>query len=144
MLELISSKLPDNKPHAQALGLIEKCQHVLGWLQQFVKGVHGRPCGKHGACSLSAGKPFWLERGCPKKVGPQEIDNLCISLLGLLAMVIGDINLCESSALINQPGVERPSLLWPGASLTGEGWSAPAAMTSQSLVVQTSSTGLGV
>ena len=42
-----------------------------------------------------------LERGYPKEVGPKEADDLRIGLLDLVATVIGDNNLCGSSAPMN-------------------------------------------
>ena len=40
-----------------------------------------------------------LERGYPKEVGPKEADDLRVGLLDLSSTVIGNINLCGTSAL---------------------------------------------
>jgi len=39
VLDLISPELPEDQPHAQNLGPIEKAQRAWVWLQQFVKDV---------------------------------------------------------------------------------------------------------
>ena len=62
-----------------------------------------------------------LERSYPKEVGPREVDDLRVGLLDLAATVIGNINLCGSSAPVNQLGLEGSSSLWLEASSDGDG-----------------------
>ena len=78
-----------------------------------------------------------LEGGYPKEVGPKEADELCVSLLDLSSIVIGDINLCGTSTPPSQPGSTRE---WSKASVAEDGRSAPTVSTSEAPVAPTSST----
>ena len=102
VLDLISLELPEDQPQAQNLGPIEKAQRVWGWLQQFVKDA-GEYAGAHVLSMVCAHYPLVdlsrLERGYPKEVGPKEADDLRVGLLDLSSTVIGNINLCGTSAL---------------------------------------------
>ena len=60
-----------------------------------------------------------LERGYPKEVGPKEADDLRVGLLDLSSTVIGDINLCGTSAPLSQPSLDRSTGLWSGSSSVG-------------------------
>jgi len=81
-----------------------------------------------------------MEGGYPKEVGPREADDLRVGLLDLSSMVIGDINLYETSTTPNQLGSERLTREWSEASAAGDGRSAPTVSTSQAPVAPTSST----
>jgi len=75
-----------------------------------------------------------LERGYPKEVGPKEADDLCVGLLDLSSTVIGDINLCGTSTPPDQPRSDRSARELSGASIAGDGRSAPAVSTSHAPV----------
>jgi len=53
--------------------------------------------------------------------------------------VIGDINLCGTSTLPSQPGLDRPTREWSESSTAGDGQSAPRVSTSQAPVAPASS-----
>jgi len=82
-----------------------------------------------------------LESGYPKEVGPQEADDLRVSLLDLSSTVIDDINLCGTATPPDQPGSDRSARELSGASIAGDGRSTPAVSTSQAPVAPTPSTG---
>ena len=82
-----------------------------------------------------------LDRGYPKEVGPKEADDLRVSLLDLSSTVIGDINLCVTSTLPDQPGSDRSARELSGASVAGDGRSTPTVPTSQAPVAPTPSVG---
>jgi len=82
-----------------------------------------------------------LERGYPKEVGPREVDDLRVGLLDLSSTVIGDINLCGTSTLPDQPGSDRSTRELSGASIARDGRSTPAVLTSQAPVAPTPSVG---
>jgi hypothetical protein len=46
VLDLIDPELPAPETRAQPLRVLDKCQHALGWLQQFVKEA-GEYVGAH-------------------------------------------------------------------------------------------------
>jgi hypothetical protein len=130
VLDLIDPDLPTTEATAQPLGMLDKCQHSLGWLQQFVKEV-GEYVGAH---VLSMVRAHYLlinfkrfELGYPKEVGLKQADELQVQLLDLLASIMGDINLCETSS----PPAHEPS---SSTQLSGA-----AVSTSQSPVLETSS-----
>ena len=80
-----------------------------------------------------------LERGYLKEVGPKEADDLRVTLLDLSSTVIGDINLCGTSAPPSQPSSDRSTREWSESSVVGDGRSTPAVSTSQAPVAPTSS-----
>jgi hypothetical protein len=113
-------------------------------LQQFIKDV-GEFAGAHVLSMVRAHYPLVnlsrLERGYPKEVGPQEADELRVGLLDMSSTVIGDINLCEMSTPLNQPGSDRSARELSGASIAGDGRSTPTVSTSQTPVAPIPSTG---
>jgi len=82
-----------------------------------------------------------LERGYPKEVGPQEADDLRVSLLDLSSTVIGDINLCRTATPPDQPGSDRSARELSRASIARDGRSTPTVSTSQASVAPTLLTG---
>ena len=96
---------------------------------------------QHGTCPLPLVDLSRLERGYPKEVGPQEVDDLRVGLLDLLSTVIGDINLYGTSTPLNQLGSDRSARELSGASIAGDGRSTPAVSSSQTPVAPTPSTG---
>ena len=110
VLDLISPELPDDQPCAPKLTPIEKAQRAWDWLQQFVKDAR-EFAGAHVLSMVHAHYPLVdlsrLERGYPKEVGPQEVDDLRVGLLDLSSTVIGDINLCGTATPPDQPGSDR-------------------------------------
>jgi hypothetical protein len=106
-------------------------------LQQFIKDV-GEFAGAHVLSMVRAHYPLVdlsrLERGYPKEVGPQEADELRVGLLDMSSTVIGDINLCEMSTPLNQPGSDRSARELSGASIARDGRSTPTVSTSQTPV----------
>jgi len=133
VLDLISPELPEDQPRAQRQTPIEKAQQAWGWLQQFVKDagefarayVLSMVCAHYPLVDLSR-----LEEGYPKEVGPKEADDLCVSLLDLSSIMIGDINLCGTSTPPSQPGSDRSARELSEASIAGDGRSMPAVSTS--------------
>jgi hypothetical protein len=128
VLNLIDPELPAPEARAQPLGVLDKCQRALGWLQQFMKEA-GEYAGAH---VLSMVRAHYLlidfkrfELGYPKEVGPKQADELRIQLLDLLASIMGDINLCGTSS----PPGQKPAF---SSQLLGA-----AVSTSQSLVLET-------
>ena len=71
-----------------------------------------------------------LEKGYPKEVGPKEADDLCIGLLDLSSMVIGDINLYGPYTPPSQPSLDGSAMMWPEASSAGDGRLMPTVLTS--------------
>jgi hypothetical protein len=140
--DLISPKHPEDQPRAQRQTPVEKVQQAWGWVQQFVKDAR-EYVGAHVVSMVHAHYPLvdlsCLEGGYPKEVGPREADDLCVGLLDLSSIVIGDINLCGRSTPPNQPGSERSTRELSKASAAGDGRSAPAVLTSQAQVAPTSS-----
>ena len=102
VLDLISPELPEDQPRAPRLTLVEKAQRAWDWLQQFVKDA-GEFAGAHVLSMVRAHYPLVdlsrLERGYPKEVGPQEVDDLRAGLLDLLSTVT-----CRRPAGIRQVG----------------------------------------
>jgi len=144
VLDLINPELPEDQPRAPRLTSVEKAQQAWGWLLQFVKDA-GKFARAHVLSMVRAHYPLVdlsrLERGYPKEVGPQEADELRVSLLDLSSTVIGDINLCGTSTPHNQPGSDRSARELSGVSIAGDGRSTPAVSTSQTPVAPTPSTG---
>ena len=142
VLDLISPELPEDQPRAPRLTPVEKAQQAWGWLQQFVKDAE-EFAGAHVLNMVHAHYRLvdWsrLERGYPKEVGPQEVDELRVGLLDLSSTVIDNINLCETSTPLNQPGSDRSARELSGASIAGDGRSTPAVSTSQTPVAPTPS-----
>jgi len=114
VLDLISPELPGDQPRAPKLTLVEKAQRAWDWLQQFVKDA-GEFASAHVLSMVRAHYPLvdlsQLERGYPKEVGPQEVDDLRVGLLDLSSTVIGDINLCGTATPLTSPG----QIGWPGS-----------------------------
>jgi hypothetical protein len=81
VLDLIDPKLPAPKARGPPLGVLDKCQRALGWLQQFVKEA-GEYAGTHVLSMVCAHYPLidfkCLELGYPKEVGPKQADELQI------------------------------------------------------------------
>jgi hypothetical protein len=81
VLDLINLELPATEARAQPLGVLDKCQRALGWLQQFVKEA-GEYAGTHVHSMVCAHYPLidfkCLELGYPKEVGPKQADELQI------------------------------------------------------------------
>jgi hypothetical protein len=81
VLDLIDPEFPMPEARGQPLGVLDKCQRALGWLQQFVKEV-GECAGAHVLSMVHAHyllinfKRF--ELGYPKEVGPKQADELWI------------------------------------------------------------------
>jgi len=144
VLDLISPELPKDQPRAPKLTPVEKAQWAWGWLQQFVKDA-GEFASTHVLSMVCAHYPLVdlsrLERGYPKEVGPQEVDDLRVGLLDLSSTVIGDINLCGTATPPDQPGSDRSARELSGASIARDGRSTPAVSTSQAPVAPTPPTG---
>jgi hypothetical protein len=105
VLDLIDLKLSAPEARGQPLGVLDKCQCALGWLQQFMKEAEEYA----GAHVLSMVRAHYLlidfkcfELGYPKEVGLKQADELQIQLLDLLTSIMGDINLCGTSSLPRQ------------------------------------------
>jgi hypothetical protein len=101
VLDLLEPGLPPTEPRAQQLGVIDKCQLVWGWLQQFVKEA-GEFAGAHVLSMVRAHYPLidftHFEKGYPKEVGVHEAEELRGQLSELATTIIGDINLCETTS----------------------------------------------
>jgi hypothetical protein len=81
VLNLIDLELPAPEALAQPLGVLDKCQRALGWLQQFVKEA-GEYAGTHVLSMVRAHYPLLdfkrFELGYPKEVGLKQADELWI------------------------------------------------------------------
>jgi hypothetical protein len=81
VLDLIDPELPATEARAQPLGVLNKCHHALGWLQQFVKEAE-EYAGSHVLSMVHAHYPLIdfkrSELGYPKEVGPKQADELRI------------------------------------------------------------------
>jgi len=132
VLDLISPELPEDQPRASRLTPVEKAQQAWGWLQQFVKDA-GEFAGAHVLSMVRAHYPLVdlsrLERGYPKEVGPQEVDDLRVGLLDRSSQL--------PSTNPDQTGSAREL---SRASIAGDGRSTPVVSTSQTPVAQTPST----
>jgi hypothetical protein len=110
VLDLIDLELSAPEARGQPRGVLDKCQHVLGWLQQFVKEAE-EYVGSHVLSMVRVHYPLIdfkrFELGYPKEVGPKQADELRIQLFDLSASMMGDINLCETPS---PPGQEPASL----------------------------------
>jgi hypothetical protein len=106
VLNLIDPELPAPEARAQPLGVLDKFQRALGWLQQLVKEAE-EYAGAHVLSMVRAHYPLIdfkrFELGYPKEVGPKQANELRIQLLDLSASIMGDINLCGTSS---PPGQE--------------------------------------
>jgi hypothetical protein len=130
VLDLIDPELPTPETRAQPLGVLDKCQRALVWLQQFVKEAR-KYAGAHVLSMVRVHYPLidfkHFELGYPKEVGPKRADELRIQLLDLSASMMSDINLSGTSSPLAQ-GPTSSSWL-PGAVVS----------TSQSLTPESSS-----
>jgi hypothetical protein len=130
VLDLIDLEFPALEARAQPLGVLDKCQHALGWPQHFVKEA-GEYAGAHVLSMVRAHYPLInfmrFELWYPKEVGAKQADELRIQLLDLSASIMGNINLCETSSPLGQEPESSSQL--PGA----------AVLTSQSSMLETSS-----
>jgi hypothetical protein len=119
VLDLIDPELLVPKARGQPLGVLDKCQRALGWLQQFVKAA-GEYAGTHVLSMVRAHYPLidfkCIELGYPKEVGLKQADELQIKLLDLSAPIMGDINLCGTSSPLEQEPASLSQLL--GAAIS--------------------------
>jgi hypothetical protein len=126
VLDLIDPELPMPEVRAQPLGVLDKCQRALGWLQQFVKEA-GEYAGAHVLSMVRAHYPLidfkCFKLGYPKEVGLKQADELRIQLLDLSASIMGNINLCETSSPPRQEPASSSQL--PGATVLTSQSSAP-------------------
>jgi hypothetical protein len=97
LAKTLDPELPAPKARAQPLGVLDKCQRALGWLQQFVKEA-GEYAGANVLSMVRAHYPLIdfkrFKLGYPKEVSPKQVDELHIQLLDLSASIMGNINLC--------------------------------------------------
>jgi hypothetical protein len=81
MLDLIDLELSVTEARGQPLGVLDKCQRALGWLQQFVKEAR-KYAGAHVLSMVRAHYPLIdfkrFELRYPKEVGPKQADELRI------------------------------------------------------------------
>jgi hypothetical protein len=106
VLDLIDPELPATEARAQPLGVLNKCHHALGWLQQFVKEAK-EYAGSHVLSMVHAHYPLidfkHSELGYPKEVGPKQADELRIQLLNLSASIhqlVRDVVIAGAGAII--------------------------------------------
>jgi hypothetical protein len=79
VLDLIDPELPATETRAPRRGVIDKCQHALGWLHQFMKEAK-EYTGAHVLSMVPTHYPLIdfkrFELGYPKEVGPKQADEL--------------------------------------------------------------------
>jgi hypothetical protein len=116
VLDLLDLGLPPEEPRVEQRGIIDKCQLVWDWLQQFVKEA-GEFVGAHVLSMVPAHYPLIdftrFAKGYPKEVGVQEAGELRDQPMELATTIIGDINLC---GIATPPSQRTPTKSAPGSS----------------------------
>ena len=116
ILDIINPELLENALRALQLGLIERCQRALLWLQEFVK-ESTEFVGAHVLSLVRAQYPLidlaHLEARYPQGYTPESAGELRVAQMELSSKLTEDLELCGELPPCVQEPLGMPSIVHP-------------------------------